>query len=204
MRSFLILLLTSLLAGCVTSSPQKTLFKAEYPQRLDIRQHNVYQFKTRPIVSSGESYRGSGDLTELFRVSNKNASMLQLRFDYPERSLEVVSLDAHNTVLDKHIFSLLDESASGPSDSEGEYFYLTKDGQLMQKTRNCTPDMSVGCQWWIHNLFITRNGDMAVHYENGSAVVLFLLLPAYGSHEYLEIFSKVSPLSDVTASFTPF
>ena len=68
----------------------------------------------------------------------------------------------------------------------------------MQKTRNCTPDMSVGCHWWIHNLFITRHGDMALQYGNGSAVMLFLLFPAYGSNKYLEIFSKVSPVSDVT------
>lgn len=197
MRPVFILILTSLLAGCVTSSPQSALFKAEYPQRLDIRQHSVYQFKTKPISASGESYRGSGNLTTLFRVSNEDASVLQLRFNYPAKSLDAVSLDTRNRILDKHTFALLDESASA-SASEGEYFYLTKDGQLMQKNRNCTPDMSVGCQWWIHNLFITRNGDMAVHYEKRSAVVLFLLLPAYGSNEYLEIFSKVAATADLT------
>jgi hypothetical protein len=39
---------------------------------------------------------------------------------------------------------------------------------------------------------------MALQYGNGSAVMLFLLFPAYGSNKYLEIFSKVSPVSDVT------
>ncbi len=198
MRVLFALLLTSLLAGCITSSPQKALYKAEYPHRQDIRQQNVYQFKTTPIKASGERYRGAGDLAVLFGVSHQNASTVQLRFNYPAKSLEAVSLDAANKTIRKETFILLDESAPKPSRPETNYFYLTKDGQLVQKSRNCTPDMSVGCQWWNHMLFITRNGDMAVHYENGSAVLLFLVFPGYGSHDYLEIFSKVSPVTDVT------
>ncbi len=81
MRVLFALLLSSLLAGCITSSPQKALYKAEYPHRQDIRQHNVYQFKTTPIKASGERYRGAGDLAVLFGVSNQNASTLQLRFN---------------------------------------------------------------------------------------------------------------------------
>ena len=198
MRVLFALLLSSLLAGCITSSPQKALYKAEYPHRQDIRQQNVYQFKTTPIKASGKRYRGAGDLAVLFGVSHQNASTVQLRFNYPAKSLEAVSLDAANKTIRKETFILLDESAPKPSRPETNYFYLTKDGQLVQKSRNCTPDMSVGCQWWNHRLFITRNGDMAVHYENGSAVLLFLVFPGYGSHDYLEIFSKVSPVADVT------
>lgn len=65
------------------------------------------------------------------------------------------------------------------------------------RNRLVQADMSIGCQWWNYSLFITHSGDMAVHYENGSAVVLFLILPAYGSKQYLEIFSKASPVSDI-------
>lgn len=198
-RVLFVLLLSSLLVGCITSSPQKALYKAEYPHRQDIRQKNVYQFKTTPIKASGERYWGAGELTQLFRVNDKDASTVQLRFNYPAKSLEAVSLDAANRTLSKETFILLDESAPKPSSPETNYFYLTKDGQLVHKIRNCTPDMSVGCQWWNHRLFITRNGDMAVHYENGSAVLLFLVFPGYGSHDYLEIFSKVSPVANVTS-----
>ncbi|WP_313109669.1 hypothetical protein [Atlantibacter sp.] len=197
MRFISTIILSSLLAGCVISSPQKAQYKAEYSHRQDIRQHTVYKFNTKPISPSGKSYRGSGNLTTLFKLSDKNASKIQLRFDYPAKSLEAVSLDAQDKILDKQTFTLLDKSADKPSDSQMNYFYLTKDGQLVYKTRNCTPDMSIGCQWWAHSLFITRNGDMAVHYENGSAVMLFLILPAYGSNEYLEIFSKAPYVSGI-------
>jgi len=186
-----------LLCGCVISSPQKAQYKTEYSHRQDIRQHNVYKFNTKPISASGKAYRGSGNLTSLFKLSDSNASRVQLLFDYAAKSLKAVSLDANDKILDKQTFILLDESMAKPSDSGINYFYLTKDGQLVNKTRNCTPDMSIGCQWWNYSLFITHSGDMAVHYENGSAVVLFLILPAYGSKEYLEIFSKASPVSDI-------
>jgi hypothetical protein len=193
MPQFFILILTLLLTGCA-SSPQQAQYKAEYPVRQDMRKQSIYQFQTKPIKSSGARYWGSGNLAELFYVSDDQASTLEMRFNYPARSLQVSSRDPHNNILRQRTFILLDESAAKPSDSKTGYVYLTKDGQLSRKTKNCTPDMSVGCQWWNHTIFLTRQGDLAVNYESGGAVLMFLVLPLYGSNEYFEVFPKVSPV----------
>lgn len=190
MRRLLAPLMTLLLVGCAISSPQKEQYKAEYNNRQDVRAQNVYRFKTQPIKPSGEKYWGAGDLAQLFYVSDDKASVLELRFNYPAKSLRVASLDPQNNVLREKTYSLLDESAAKPADPNTGYVYLTKDGELMRKVRNCTPDMSVGCQWWNHRLFITRSADLAVQYEKGGAGLAFLVIPVYGASEYLEIFPK--------------
>jgi len=104
----------------------------------------------------------------------------------------VKSLDAQNRTLREETYALLDESAAKPSDVESRYFFLTKEGVLLTKFKNCTPDMSVGCRWQERTLFITRNGDMAVQLASGTAGMAFLVIPFYGSEKYLEIFPKVS------------
>ncbi|MEJ5064761.1 hypothetical protein WH279_14770 [Erwinia sp. MYb375] len=199
MRTLLAVTLTALLAGCVTTPSQKAQFNAEYPHRQDIRQQSVYHFMTKPVSASGKKYWGSDNVAELFYVSDNAASMLQLRFNYPGRSVEVSSLDTHQKTLRKRTFALLDESAAKPSNADADYLVLTKGGQLMKKTRNCTPDMSVGCRWWNHTIFITRHADMAVHYEEGGAGLIFLIFPFYDSSEYLRIFQKVTPAPGLTS-----
>lgn len=192
MRKLLPLLLTLLLAGCVISSPQKAQYNAEYSNRQDIRTQSVYRFITKPVKPSGENYWGAGDLPQLFYVTSDNAAVVELRFNYPAKSLLITSLDGQNNVLEKKTFALLDESASKPSDPKFSYFYLTKDGELMMKYHNCTPDMSVGCRWFEHRIFITRNTDLAVQYESGSAGMAFLLIPFYGSQKYFEVFPRAT------------
>ena len=193
MRQFFMLILTLLLAGCARS-PQQAQYNAEYPVRQDMRKQSVYQFQTKPITPSGARYWGAGNLAELFYVSDDQASTLEMRFNYPARSLLVTSRDPQTNIVRQRTFILLDESVAKPSDSQTGYMYLTKDGQLLRKAKNCTPDMSVGCQWWNHTVFLTRKGDLAVNYESGGAALMFLVLPLYGSKEYLEVFPNVSPL----------
>lgn len=195
MRTPLILLLTLLLTGCVISSPQKALYNAEYPHRQDIRQQNVYRFTTKPVTPGGEKYWGAGDLAQLFYVSDDKATTVELRFSYPGKSLHVASLDTQNHVLRERTFILLDESAAKPANKDIDYFFLTKEGELKTSWRSCIPDMSVGCSWGGHTLFITRNTDLAVQYETGGAYLMFLVFPAYGSRKYLEIFPQ-APAAD--------
>lgn len=195
MRQSFPLILILLLAGCVSSS-QHAQYKTEHPVRQDIRKQSVYQFQTKPTKPSGEKYWGAGDLADLFYVNDDKAATLEMRFNFPARSLQVSSRDAKDNILRQQLFNLLDESAAKPSDSQTNYVYLTKDGQLLRKVKNCTPDMSVGCQWRNHTIFLTRGGDLAVNYESGGAALMFLVLPLYGSKEYLEIFPKVSSVSD--------
>lgn len=57
MHRILTLLLSVLLAGCI-SSPQKAQYNAEYANRQDIRAHEVYRFMTNPVKSSGEKILG--------------------------------------------------------------------------------------------------------------------------------------------------
>ena len=191
MRGLLVLLVTLLLGGCVISSPQRAQYKEEYGNRQDIRTHTVYRFMTKPVRPSGEEYWGAANLAEFFYVDDKNATRVELRFNYAANTVDVASLDAQNTVLRKRTIVLLDESAAKPADTEDVYLTLTRDGELTKKVRSCKPDMSVGCQWWNHKLFITRSGDLAVQYEKGGTGLIFLLVPAYGSTEYLEIYPKV-------------
>ncbi len=192
MRQLSVLLCLLLLTGCVVSSPQKAQFNAEYPNRQDIRSHTVYRFMTKPLQPGGGKYYGANDLAETLYVRADNAAMVELRFNYPGRSLQVKSLDAQNRTLRDETYALLDESAAKPSDAESRYFFLSKEGVLLTKFKNCTPDMSVGCRWQDRTLFITRSGDMAVQLASGTAGMAFLVIPFYGSEKYLEIFPKVS------------
>lgn len=192
MRQLSVLLCLLLLAGCVVSSPQKAQFNAEYPNRQDIRNHTVYRFMTKPLKPGGGKYYGSNDLAETLYVRADNAVTVELRFNYPARTLQVKSLDGQNRTLREETYVLLDESAAKPSDPESLYFFLTKDGVLLTKYKNCTPDMSVGCRWLERTLFITRNGDMAVQLADGTAGLAFLVIPFYGSKKYLEIFPQAA------------
>jgi hypothetical protein len=185
MRLVLTLVLTSLLAGCVVDSPQKAQYNAEYPHRQDIRRQTVYQFMTKPVTKES---KGSDDLAEFFHVREDRATRVELRFNYPAHLVEISALDENRRVLRKTTVALLDESAADPSDREADYFYLTKDGTLLRKSKNCTPDMSVGCRWDVHTAFLTQKGDLAVQYENGSAGLFFLVVPFYGSSKYLNVF----------------
>jgi len=198
MRALVATMLAFLLTGCFTSSPQKTQFKAEYPARQDIRQKNEYRFTIKPTKPADARYWGSDDLAELFYVADTQATTLTLHFNFPAKSLQVSSQDPDNKIRRQTTFMLLDESAEKPSDTDLRYMYLTKDGRLLRKTRSCKPDMSVGCQWWIHTIFITRNGDMAVSYEKGGTGLVFLVIPLYSSSEYLQIFNKAQ-ISNVTS-----
>jgi hypothetical protein len=189
MRTLLALLITVSLSGCI-SSPQGAQYAAEYANHQDIRSQSVYRFNTKAIKPSGESYWGSNDLAQLFYVSSEKAAVVKLRFNYPDKTVQATSLDAQNNVLRQTTFILLDESAEKPSDPEALYFYLTPKGELLRKTRNCTPDMSVGCQWYNHQVFITHSGNLATQYETGAAGMAFLVFPMYGSQKYLEIFPK--------------
>ncbi|MCU6668735.1 hypothetical protein M8013_08235 [Enterobacteriaceae bacterium H4N4] len=191
MRQLSVLGLVLLLSGCVVSSPQQSQFQAEYPNRQDIRSHSVYQFKTTPLKPGGDEYKGTDDLAQLFYVSSKSAATVELRFNYPAKSLQATSRDAQNNTLSQQTWTLLDESAAKPSDPERQYLWLTKDGVLRTKYKNCTPDMSVGCRWVERDMFITRSGDMAVQYAEGSAGMAFLVIPFYGSQKYLGVFPKV-------------
>ena len=190
MRQLSLLLCLLLLTGCVVNAPQKAQFNAEYPNRQDIRHHAVYRFMTKPLKPGGGKYYGANDLAETLYVRADNAAMVELRFNYPGRSLQVKSLDAQNRTLREETYALLDESAAKPSDVESRYFFLTKEGVLLTKHKNCTPDMSVGCRWQDRTLFITRKGDMAVQLAKGGAGMAFLGIPLYGSQKYLEIFPK--------------
>ncbi|QMV51187.1 hypothetical protein [Ewingella americana] len=187
------LLLVLLLAGCSISAPQNAQYKKEYSARQDIRKQSLYQFMTKPVAAGGGRYWGSGDLAALFSVMDKQATSLELRFNYPAKSLEVSSRDAQNKTLRSKAFRLLDESAAKPADADNGYFYLTKDGQLVKNTRNCTPDMSVGCRWWNTKIFITGNGNLAVQHEEGGAGMMFLMIPVYGSNANFEVFPKAPP-----------
>ncbi|MCT4707653.1 hypothetical protein MUA03_17370 [Enterobacteriaceae bacterium H16N7] len=195
MRGLSALLMVLSLTGCVISSPQREQYNAEYSSRQDIRTHTLYRFMAKPVKSSGEKYWGAGDLTELFYVKGDAASSVELHLDYASKSMTVKSIDTQNKTLHEEKYILLDESDEKPSDSNVKYIYLTKDGELIRKVKNCTPDMSVACQWWDHRLFITHNGDLAVQYQQGSAGMLFLLVPFYGNRSYLEIFPGVSSRS---------
>ncbi|MEQ4451592.1 MULTISPECIES: hypothetical protein [Kosakonia] len=191
MHRILTLLLSVLLAGCI-SSPQKAQYNAEYANRQDIRAHEVYRFMTKPVKSSGEKYWGAGDLAELLYVVDDKAAVVELRFNYPAKSMQVTARDAQNKVLRERTFILMDEAASKPADSDIRYFYLTKEGELATTSRNCTPDMSAGCRWWNYKLFITHNADLAVQYEHGAAGLAFLVFPMYSSSQNLEIFPKAT------------
>lgn len=192
MRQLSVLGLVLLLSGCVVSSPQKSQYQAEYPNRQDIRSHSLYRFVTTPLKPGGDEYRGADDLAQLFHVSKKTAATVELRFNYPAKSLQATSRDAQNNTLGQQTWILLDESSAKPSDPQSDYFWLTKDGVLRTHYKNCTPDMSVGCRWVEREMFITRNGDMAVQYAEGSAGMAFLVIPFYGSQKYLGIFPKAS------------
>ena len=193
MRTLLALLMTVSLTGCI-SSPQGAQYDTEYAKHQDIRSQSVYRFKAKAIKPSGERYWGSNDLAELFYVTSEAAAVVKLRFNYPAKTMQATSLDAQNNVLRQTTFILLDESAPKPSNPEDRYFYLTPKGELLSKSRNCTPDMSVGCQWRNHQLFITHNGNLAAQYDTGAAGMAFLVFPMYGSNKYLEIFPKAPGL----------
>jgi len=192
MRQLSVLCSLLLLSGCVVSSPQKSQYQAEYPNRQDIRSHSLYRFVTTPLKPGGDEYKGTDDLALLFYVSSKNAATVELRFNYPAKTLQATSLDAQNNALSQQTWALLDESAAKPTDSNSRHFWLTKDGVLRTQYKNCTPDMSVGCRWVDREMFITRSGDMAVQYAEGSAGMVFLVIPFYGSQKYLGIFPKVA------------
>lgn len=192
MRQLSVLLFILFLSGCVVSSPQKSQYNAEYPNRQDIRAHSVYRFKVTPLKPGGDEYKGVDDLAQLFYVRSDTAATVELRFNYPAKVVQATSLDAQNHPLQQRTWALLDESAAKPSDPESDYFWLTKEGVLVKKYKNCTPDMSVGCRWIERTLFITRNGDLGVQLADGSAGMAFLLIPFYGSEKYLGIFPKVA------------
>lgn len=192
MRQLSVLLCLLLLTGCTVSSPQKAQFNAEYPNRQDIRSHTVYRFMTKPLKPGGGKYYGANDLAEMLYARADNAAMVELRFNYPAKRLQVKTFDRQNSILQEQTWILLDESAAKPSDPESHHFWLTKEGVLLTKFKNCTPDMSVGCRWQERTLFITHNGDMAVQFAKGTAGMAFLVIPFYGSEKYLEIFPKAA------------
>lgn len=189
MRSLLALFIAVSLSGCV-SSPQGAQYDAEYANHQDIRKQSLYRFKTKAIKPSGESYWGSDDLAQLFYVPGKTASVVELRFNYPAKTVQATSLDAQNNVVQQQTYILLDASASEPDDKNNRYLRLSKNGEIVKKSRNCTPDMSVGCQWHNHEIFLTQSGNLAVQYESGGAGLAFLVFPIYNSQKYFEIFPK--------------
>lgn len=190
MRKLSALIIMGLLTGCSVNTPQKAQYNAEYSQRQDIRAQNVYRFKIKPIQPSGGKYWGEDNLAQVFYVSDENAATIELHFNYPARTLLASSLDKQGQVLHKRTFALFAESATPPSDPDADYLYLTKSGELRTKWKNCTPDMSVGCRWGGHTIFITHSADLAVQYESGTAGMAFLLIPFYGSETRLQIFAK--------------
>lgn len=192
MRKLMVLLVAALLAGCGSSSPQQTQYETEYSQRQDIRKQSVYRFATKPMKPSGEKYWGAGDLAQLFYVIDAKATVIELAFNYPAKTLLATARDAQNNMLKEQTYILLAKSDAAPAGENVRYIYLTKDGELAKKTKNCTPDMSVGCQWWNYRLFITRSADLAVQYEQGGAGLAFLVIPMHGSNKYLEIFPKAA------------
>jgi len=99
MRQLSLLLCLLLLTGCVVNAPQKAQFNAEYPNRQDIRHHAVYRFMTKPLKPGGGKDYGANDLAETLRARADNAAMVELRFNYPARRLQVKTLDAQNSTL---------------------------------------------------------------------------------------------------------
>ncbi|BBJ86232.1 TPA: hypothetical protein ACNV3W_003088 [Raoultella ornithinolytica] len=190
MRGPSVLFIVLALSGCVVHSPQMAQYKAEYSNRQDIHSHSLYRFMAKPVKSSEEKYWGAGDLTEFFYVKGDKTSTVELKLDYDSKTMRIKSIDSQNRTLDERTFVLLDGSEEKPSDSNVKSLYLTKDGELIRKVKNCTPDMSAGCQWWEHRLFITQNGDLAVQYQQGGAGMLFLIVPFYTNSSYLEIFPR--------------
>ncbi|WP_228303343.1 hypothetical protein [Klebsiella aerogenes] len=190
MRKFTALILMGLLTGCSVNAPQSAQYNAEYSQRQDIHTQNVYRFKIKPLQPSGGKYWGADNLTQVFYVSDKNAAAIELRFNFPTATLQASSLDEQGKVVSTQTFALLAESATPPSGSDTKYLYLTKSGELLSKWKNCTPDMSVGCSWGGHQIFITHSADLAVQYATGGAGLAFLLIPFYNSEARLQIFAK--------------
>ncbi|MFZ4831752.1 hypothetical protein [Rouxiella sp. Mn2063] len=139
MRKILVLLLSLLLTGCINlSSPQGAQYKAEYANRLDIRTQNVYRFMNKAVRPMGDSNAQDDYLAGFFSLSGAENSILELRFNYPAKSLQVTSLDRQNHVIAERTYLLLDKSEAPPTNKDIDYFYLTKDGECSGKLKLST------------------------------------------------------------------
>lgn len=190
MKWLLMLVVTIFLCGCV-NSPQEKQYMAEHSNKQSFRMQNIYYFMVKPIKKSGEHQ----DLADFFYVSNESAVTVKLDFNFSEKNLTVSSLDVDKKVIREQIFTLLDENSPKPTVSYGEvshYLYLTKNGELIKKGKNCTPDLGVGCVWWGYTLFLTHQFDLALLYNVGGAGLAFLIIPLYNDNKYFEIYPKSS------------
>lgn len=186
------LLFAGLLTGCVTA-PQQAQYRAEYKTRQPITAQSTWRFAVKPVTPAGDHDAGSRDLTGLFYLSEEQASTVQVNINYPAKTLHATALDAKGHPLHSSTLILLDQNAAAPSNYE--YFRLTQDGRLEREWRNCTPDISVGCRWWHIELFITRQGDMAVRRSESTAGMLLLVFPFWAAIHHLEIFPHSTPVT---------
>jgi hypothetical protein len=188
MRWLLILIMVVFLCGCA-NSPQEKQYMREYSSMQNLRMQNTYYFRTEPIKKNGDHQ----DLASFFYVSDESAVTVKFDFNLPEKKLTVSSLDVDKKVIREQVFTLLDDDDPESTKGIGEastYIYLTKKGELIRKTKNCTPDMSVGCTWWSYTFFLTHQFDLALLYNQGGAGLAFLIIPLYNDNKYFEIYPK--------------
>lgn len=188
MRWLLIFMMPVFLCGCVSSSQGKK-YMEEYSKMQNLRMQSTYYFRVEPIKKNGEHQ----SLADFFYVSDESAVTVKLDFNLPEKKLTVSSLDVDKKVIRDQVFTILDDDEPEPTKRIGEastYIYLTKKGELISKTKNCKPDLAVGCVWWNYTFFLTHQFDLALLYNEGGASLAFLIIPLYNDNKYFEIYPK--------------
>ncbi|ELZ8934099.1 hypothetical protein ACNY9Y_002801 [Cronobacter dublinensis] len=187
MPRIIALLCLLFLAGCVYV-PSESHYATAVNEKQRIVSPRVLSFSVLPRYVSDNYWHASYSLTSEFGISEKNVVALRLAFDEAHRQLHVSGLDSAGRVVQEELIALTTDIA--PQKEKGQYT-ITPEGTLITQSRNCTPDMSVACQWWRKEIFLTSTGDLAVTATETSAGMAFLVFPFYGKTRNIALFAPL-------------